>query len=109
MISVTEYGQFEHLRADLFDAIGRSLDRDGHCKSYEGSFRIQFPNYFESRQFEPRPTHLQRPWGIFLDCYVIGPGRHNEWWGETFAEVLHAAETDIRAWIHEADEEANEE
>lgn len=101
----SDIDQFMALRADLFAAITKSLAEDGHCKSYEGAFRIQFPNYFESRQFEPRVEHLQKPWGILLDCYLIGPSRHYEWWGDTFAEALHAAEADVRAWIAEEAEE----
>ena len=105
MISADDYARFEQLRADLFDAIAKALDEDGHCKSYEGSFRLQFPNYFESL---PSPSEMtdSEPWGILLDCYVIGPSRHYEWWGATFADVLQKADTDIRAWMHEAHEDA---
>lgn len=90
-MSAEDYARFEQLRADLFDVIRQCLDRDGHCKSYEGRFTIQLPDYFVNEQ-----------WAIRLDCYVIGPSRHYEWWGETFADVLSKAETDIRAWMHEA-------
>jgi hypothetical protein len=103
MISPDEYARFEQLRADLFDAIAEVLSEGGGGKSYEGTFRIQFPGYGESRAASDltNPT----PWGIFLDCYLIGPNRHYEWWGETFAAVLLTAETDIRAWMHEEREE----
>lgn len=102
-MTADEYARFEKLRSDLFDAIALILSRDGHSKSYEGTFRIQFPSYYESRGVLIEDS--QRPWAIFLDCYVIGPSRHYEWWGEDFADVLQQAERDIRAWMHEAIEE----
>lgn len=102
MMSPTEYAQFEKLRADLFDVIAVVLSQGGGGKSYEGTFRIQFPGYANAReQAEFGPS----PWAIFLDCYLIGPSRHYEWWGDTFADVLLKAETDIRAWMHEAQED----
>jgi hypothetical protein len=42
---------------------------------------------------------------LMLDCYLIGPQRHYEWWDVTFADALREAERDIRAWMHEALEE----
>lgn len=100
MIPLEDYARFETLRADLFDAIAVILSRDGHSKSYEGTFRIQFPGYYEVRAVTEDAS--DEPWSLSLDCYLIGPSRHYEWWGATFAEVLSKAETDIRAWMHEA-------
>jgi hypothetical protein len=94
VISADDLARFETLRADLFDTIRQCLERDGHCKHYEGRFAIQLPDYFGNEQ-----------WGLFLDCYVVGPSRHYEWWGASFAEALVKAETDIRAWMHEAQED----
>ena len=104
MISAGDYARFETLRADLFDALARALSRDGHSKSYEGTFRIQFPGYYEARKVVMEAS--DEPWGIFLDCYVIGPSRHYEWWGATFADVLQKADTNIRAWMQDAHEDA---
>jgi hypothetical protein len=97
-MNIDQLERFQDLRNDLFDVIRQLLARDGHCKHYEGTFRIQFPSYFATRPDVDDP----QPWAVFLDCYVIGPHRHYEWWGETFAEALNAAEADIRAWMHEA-------
>jgi hypothetical protein len=94
MIAADEYARFENLRADLFDVIRKCLERDGHCKHYEGRFTIKFPDCFSNEQ-----------WAIRLDSYVVGPSRHYEWWGETFIDVLQQAETDIRAWMYEAQED----
>lgn len=99
MITAEEYARFATLRADLFAAIDTILARDSHSKRYEGTFRIQFPGYYD------KDGSNARAWAIFLDCYVIGPNRHYEWWGETFADVLSNAETDIRTWMHEAIQE----
>lgn len=102
-MSADEYARFEQLRSDLFDAIAVVLSRGGGGKSYEGDFRIQFPGYRHERDVPE--WGAGEPWGIFLDCYLIGPSRHYDWWGETFTDVLLKAETDIRAWMHEALEE----
>jgi hypothetical protein len=96
MITTDELARFEKLRADLFDALALLVSLGGSGKSYDGTFRIQFPGYYEARDDD------ENQWGIFLDCYLIGPHRHYEWWGATFLEVLTLAETDIRAWMHEA-------
>jgi hypothetical protein len=95
-----DYARFEKLRADLFDAIAVILSRDGHCKRYEGTFRIGFPSYFQSRDIDPEMP--PSGWVLMLDCYLIGPQRHYEWWDVTFADALREAERDIRAWMHEA-------
>jgi hypothetical protein len=102
-MTADDYARFEKLRADLFDALAVILSRDGHSKSYEGTFRIQWPGYFDVRG--PEDLDRDEPWGIFLDCYVIGPSRHYECWGFTFLDALAQAETDIRAWMHEAQED----
>lgn len=100
MITADEYARFEKLRADLFDAIALSLSKDGHCKHYEGRLTIVFPHYFHERAGDD-----VNQWQIQLDCYVIGPSRHYDWDGATFLEALQKAETDIRAWMHEAQED----
>jgi hypothetical protein len=39
-IPVSEWARFLALRADLFAYIATCLKEDGHCKSYEGHFRV---------------------------------------------------------------------
>lgn len=92
--------RFESLRKELFAAIGESLEEDGHCKSYEGHFRIEasLPNYFEEKDKYPAL------WSLVLNCYVVGPHRHYVWEGNSFDECLRKAEIDIRAWIAGDDE-----
>ena len=75
------------LRADLFEAIRKYLEEDGHCKSYEGRMEIVMPDYFSDE------------WGVNLHCYVIGQSRHYSWTGATPEEAVKAAETEIRSWL----------
>jgi hypothetical protein len=103
MISADEYARFDKLRADLFDVIALLSSRGESGKRYEGTFRIQFPGYFDSRVVDE--LSREQPWALFLDCYLIGPHRHYDWWGATFADVLGTAEADIRVWLHEAQED----
>lgn len=87
--------RFQSLRSELFAAIEHALEQDGHCKSYEGHFRVEasLPNYFEEKDGTPGL------WSLILNCYLIGPHRHYEWVGNSFEECLRKAEIDIRAWI----------
>lgn len=82
---------FLSIRERLFKAIERALAEDGHCKSYEGVFRIQFPNYFEQRDGQEKFT-------IELGCYVVGPSRHYEWSGVTLRQALEKCERSIVEW-----------
>ena len=81
------------LRTDLFAWIEKELEEDGHCKTYEGTFEVVFPNYFEERD------GYVSPWVVVLRCYLIGPHRHYRWSGKTFGEALSKADRDIRAWM----------
>jgi len=100
-------GKFLKLRQFTFNAIERALKIDGHHKSYEGSFAIirNFPNYFED---ENDAYWVDHRWKIELDCYVLGPSRHYEWYGKTFTEALERAEKDLHKWIAEEDAWDNE-
>lgn len=80
-----------NLRQKLFQAIERELASDGHCKSYDGTFEIGFPGYFDN------DTNYR----VTLHCYIIGPGRHHHWHGTTLEEAITKAETDINEWIEE--------
>lgn len=88
------------VRERLFDAIRRSLEIDGHCKSYEGAFRVALPNYFASLEGG------RAQWVIELDCYVIGPSRHYEWAGETFMDAVISVERDVDEWIAEFNDQS---
>lgn len=94
------WARFRALRAEVFAAIAKELAEDGHCKSYEGAMTIEFPNYFEDEATKSHYGWMEHgAWSIHLHCYLIGPNRHYTWAGKSFEEVLHKAETDIRAWI----------
>ena len=87
--------KLERLRADLFFAIREAVAKSGHCKSYEGTFSVVFPNAFEE---EGRDA-----WGLGLDCYVIGPSRHYVWRGATLKECVDQADEEVREWMAEYD------
>lgn len=98
--SAEHWQRFATLRAELFEAIAKCLEEDGHCKSYEGALSIECPNFFEERAACDEFGWLREDaWGIELHCYLIGPNRHYRWSGASFEDVLVKAEADIRAWI----------
>ena len=92
------YNDFLDLRESLFRAIDKYLEvSDGHCKSYEGRFRIiqMLPDYFESKI----DSHIT--YEITLDLYVVGPNRHYSWDGNSFLEAFLKCKSDVEAWIAE--------
>ena len=94
--------RFKALRSKVFKAIAAQLAIDSHCKSYEGTFEVVmgWPDYFEDEQMTAQPwVH------IILHCYVLGPARHYEWKGRTFAEALDKAEKEISGWIDSEEEQ----
>lgn len=98
-ITTEDIQRLKGLRHKLFEAIRKALEIDGHCKSYEGEFRISLPNYFEERDGETNRYVLS------LDCYVVGPSRHYTWSGSSLSEAISKAEGNINGWINEVKEE----
>ena len=94
LFDVDALNRLAEVRAELFAAIKKALEEDDYCKSDEGCFEITLPNYFESQYGEP-----EGPWAVTLHCYVIGPGRHYTWVGDTLAEAVDKACREIRAWL----------
>lgn len=94
LFSLDEIVAFQELRVVTFEAIRRSLALDGHCKSYEGAFQIQLPDYFDAER--------GAPWvQLRLDCYVLGPTRHYQWRGDTLGQAVAMAKADLATWIEE--------
>lgn len=93
--------RLDNLRELLFDAIAEALAEDGHCKSYEGTFEIGFPNYFHDRG-----GRMDDPWRVSLHCYVVGPDRHYDWYGKTLSHAVSLAEHDVLAWVRERHEDS---
>lgn len=93
----TAIDRFRKLRKKVMAAIGRQLECDADCKSYEGVFEwlAGYPCYFEDETGTAKPDFYQ----LTLHCYVLGPSRHYEWTGATPDEVLDQAERDIHQWI----------
>lgn len=95
--------EFLELRKRFFRAIGEYFsdpDGDNACKSYEGVFELEvgYPKYFDDEDASKGPEFYM----IKLHCYVIGPNRHYEWSGKTFAEALRKCKKDVLSWINEA-------
>ena len=74
-------------RAKLFAEIERELKLDGHCKSYEGRIELHWPCYFGG------------DYSIHLACYVLGPSRGYDYYGQSWDECLDKAEADLEVWI----------
>lgn len=91
--------RFEFLRNMVMNAIGKQLEEDGCCKSYEGAFEwiACYPNYFENPDPKAEPNY----YALELHCYVLGPGRHYRWSGKTKTEVLDKAEREISSWLRQ--------
>lgn len=99
------FGRFAALRADVFAMIAKLLEQDGHSKSYEGAFEICLPNYFEE---QPDTIPYTDPCVITLHCYLLGPHRHYEWKGRTFADALDKCEFEVRGWLKDEQEYLDE-
>ena len=98
---LTRKERFAEIRKTVAREIGRRLAEDGHCKPYEGTWEITtgYPNFFD----DPAATAGAESYCITLHGYLIGPGRHYDWRGETLEECIDKCERDIREWI-EGDE-----
>lgn len=83
-ITTEQMAKFNAMREAVFRAIAECLSVDGHCKGYEGTFRIQLPNYFADRDQDP-------VWQISLDSYLLCDGRGEAWFGDTFDQCLENA------------------
>ena len=94
------------LRQKIFEAIRVALLQESGHKSYEGALELTtcYPNYFEASEGRTDISyHLQ------LHCYVLGPSRHYEWFGDTVAHVCEKATADVDQWINELQEEETHE
>lgn len=92
--SHADWSSFMQLRAKLFSCIQRALEEDDYSKSYEGTFELIMPSYFEESYDHPEDD----AWILRLHCYVIGPNRHYEWQGRTMTEVVAKAKESIDQW-----------
>jgi hypothetical protein len=86
--------KLKEFQQTVFKGIEEALYLDGAHKHYEGAIRVCLPSYFGGDYF------------IELDCYVLGPGRHYEWAGETLSIAIDQALADVKRWIKELDNES---
>lgn len=93
MISHADLASFQKLRERIFSLIERALEEDGGGKPYEGNMSIEFPGCFDE---EPKIR-------IVLYCYVLGIGRHHEWYGRTMQDALNMAWANVERWEGESD------
>lgn len=93
---MNEFQRFFTLRQRVFDAIDRIVndpEDDGFHKSYEGAMDVEFSfsNYFAADGDVRRMDCVK----ITLHCYLLINGRHESWYGQTFAEALQKAEVGV--------------
>ena len=93
---MTNKQRFIALRCRLFRMIRQELERDDHCKSYEGCLEVmtEYPDYFQDPEAEQGAAYVK----ITLHCYVLGPHRHYDFEGKTMAEALDKLEETITGW-----------
>lgn len=91
--------KFNKIRKLVADYIAEYLKDDCGHKSYEGiwEFLVGYPSYFDDETATAGPEFYQ----ITLHCYVLGPGRHHNWKGNSLQEVLKDCKCDIERWIEE--------
>lgn len=96
MITCESYQRFLKLRQTVMGMIRDAFAEDPYGKSYEGTFEllVNYPNFYEDES----GVDEANAYCIRLHCYVLGPDRHYEWWGNTFEEALYDAEAEIRSW-----------
>ena len=82
------------LRRRVFTAIGQVMSLGDGGKSYEGTFSIVMPNYWERDD---------ETWTVQLDLYVIGPHRHYDWTAPTLLEAVEKADKEVSGWLAEHD------
>ena len=92
-----EKALFSLLRVNVGEYIEDYLKDDAGHKSYEGTWELSvtYPSYFESDGFTAKPDS----YCVTLHCYVLGPGRHYDWFGKSWLEALQRARSDIQKWI----------
>ncbi|PAB59018.1 hypothetical protein [Anaeromicrobium sediminis] len=95
MIKKDSIERFATLRKELFSIMSKELHLHTNPKSYEGKFRVGFPNFFEEYD-----SNNYKRWYIELDLHMLYPfGKTHIWYGNSFEEALHKAENEIRNWI----------
>lgn len=86
LLSVEDIAKLEEIRYLHDTALARSLKRDGHSKSSEGSLTIELGTYWARADGDnPKP-------GVSLYSYVLGPSRMHH-----FGTIDRALET-VRGW-----------
>lgn len=96
------FEEFNKVRRQVAGAIAKALEDDCGHKSYEGQWEllVSYPDYFQDETGSALPDMYQ----ITLHCYVLGPGRHYDWRGESWQEALEKCKRDIDTWASEVDE-----
>lgn len=89
--------QFYELRKRLAKAIAVEIALGYGHKSYEGTWEISygFPDYFDDPTADAPPEAVK----IQLHCYVVGPGRHYQWYGKDFDEAFEKCKADVEKWL----------
>lgn len=89
--------EFQRLRSLVAAAIKYEREvRHEPGKIYEGTWEItfEFPPQDEDAEAQMPPDWCK----IRLHCYLIGPARHYEWTGDSFAQALERCRKDVKPW-----------
>jgi len=97
------FREFGLLRQRVAKAIEAILAEDGYCKSYEGTWEllVSYPDYFDDKTGTAAPDFYR----ITLHCYVLGPARHYDWDGRSWAEAFEKCKEQVESWIEQCEVE----
>lgn len=82
---MTDAEKIAEIQRLLMEAYDHYFSYESHCKSYEGTIAIYYPNVFEQRDGKTAPTYE-------ISSYVFADGRMEE-----FKTLDDALET-VRQW-----------
>jgi len=93
-MSEADRKRFLSMRKRIFDLIGKELEKDPVCKSYEGSIEVvmEYNDYFESYTEEPSLVC------IIVNSYRLCQGRREKFEGRSWEEALNRLALRIIQW-----------
>lgn len=101
MITQEEIELFNQTRTKLFEAIKKELELNNGHKPYEGAMTIEIacPHYFYFLEGKITPRVK-----LTVYCYVLGPNRDYDYFGQSLTECLTQFNKDLDSWINEVKE-----
>ena len=87
LLTAEDLERLEEINRLLYEANSHSLERDGHCKSAEGSIYLHFGNHWDRLPGEPRKSP-----SVSIYSYLLGPHRNHD-----FDSITQALDV-VRVW-----------